>query len=153
MAGPMRIHQHDVQVRFVKREVVVPTVPQDDFRFFFGLRQNFTVVHSGVDHVAPQQVRFVLFALFDCAVVPIEVFERLKTLNALGNQIAVRHRVANHHSLDAVLLQDFRNATSCLTFARAGSRGANRNDRLFAAQHGLLRPQQAERGPGGHGCC
>ena len=73
VTGAMRIEHHDGQVRVIERCIVVAAVPENHVSFLFCLTKNVVVVHSSVDGGAGDDMRFVLLALFDGAVVAVEI--------------------------------------------------------------------------------
>jgi hypothetical protein len=75
VARPVRVDDGDVEVGLVERRVVVAAVPDDDVRFLLGLAEDRLVVDAGVDDVARGDVRLVLLALLDGALVLIEVLD------------------------------------------------------------------------------
>jgi hypothetical protein len=62
MAGPVRVENHDVYVRIIKRRVVVSTVPNNDIRFFFRRFENSLIVDTGIDHDTLGHQGFVFFS-------------------------------------------------------------------------------------------
>ena len=140
----VRVRHCDPQIRLIEREVVVAAIPNDDIGFLLGLAQNRLVIHAGVDDDAPVNVRFVLLALLDGAVVLIQVGVSGKALHGLLHQIAVGHRMPDHHDLLAHLLQHVANVAGGLGFAGAGTDSANRDQRLAALDHRGLTSHQTK---------
>src|SRR5665647_1219438 len=101
VAGTMRVGDGDVQVGLVEAEVVVAAVPEDDVGFLLGLAHDGLVVDAGVDHVAGDDVRLVLFHLFDGALVLGEVLDGGEALHALLDEVAVRHGAVSYTHLRA----------------------------------------------------
>ena len=150
MAGAVRVGHHDRQVGLVEGEIVVAAIPQDDIHFLLGLAQDGFVIHAGVDDHAVIEVRFVLLALFDGALVLVQVGIIGEALHLLRDQVAVGHGVADGGHLVAHVAQDQRNAPGGLALARTGAHRADRNDRLGRFEHGRVGTHQAEIRAGGH---
>lgn len=47
VAGSVRLDEHDVQRRLEERQVVVPSIPEQDVRIFFRLAEDLLVVDAG----------------------------------------------------------------------------------------------------------
>jgi hypothetical protein len=95
------------------------------------------------------QVRLVLLALFAGGVVAIQVRVFGVALDALGNEVAVRHRMADDHDLEAFLLQESGEVAGGLALACAGAGRAGREDGLRARDHRPRGPEQFEIGAAG----
>ena len=94
----MRVDDHDVHVGLDKRRVVVAAVPEDDVGLLLGPLEDRGVVDAREDEVPLGEVRLVLLALLDRAVVRVEVLVALEALDRLLREIAVRHRVTEHRA-------------------------------------------------------
>ena len=90
---PVRVDDDEVQVRPDERRVVVAAVPEDHVGLLLGRVEDRRVVDPGEDDVALGQVRLVLLALLDRAVVGGEVLVAAEALDGLLRQVAVRHRM------------------------------------------------------------
>src|SRR6476661_1260634 len=95
VSRPERIHQGDPHGRAVEREIVVAAVPQQHVAFGLRLLQDRSVVDPRVDDGPRHDVRLILLAFLDRAVVAVEVGELGVPLHALRREVPVRHRVAN----------------------------------------------------------
>ena len=93
----MRIRDYDLQVGLIKWRVIVATVPQDDVCFLLRLSQDPAVIDARVDDRAFTQMRLVFFALFNGALMSVQVLHHGKTLDRLGGKIAVGHGMAHHY--------------------------------------------------------
>src|SRR5208337_3082277 len=91
MARPVGIEDHYMQIRGVKRSVVVAPVPDDDIGFGLGPLKNPAVVYSGINDYSCLDKRFVFLALFYGAFVDLEIFIDRQALNYLSPQISVGH--------------------------------------------------------------
>jgi hypothetical protein len=56
-------------IGLVEGKVVVAAVPDDNIGFFFGYFQDAGIVYTGVDDDAAKDMGFILFPLFDGALV------------------------------------------------------------------------------------
>ena len=97
MPRTVRINDHDFQIGNIERSVVVTPVPQNDIRFFLRLAENLLVIHSRIHHGPLADVRFILFAFLDGALLQVEVFHGGEPLHSLRRKIAVRHGMSNDH--------------------------------------------------------
>ena len=97
VAGPQRIDHHDLQIGLIEGHVVVAAVEQDHVGIvpLLGHAHDRLVIDAGIDDVSGDDVRLVLFHLLDRAVVSLEVLDLGETLDLLGLEIAVGHRVAD----------------------------------------------------------
>ena len=84
VARPVRVGDDDLEVGTVERQVVVAAVPDDDVGLLLGLGQDRRVVHARVDDGARVDVRLVLLALLDRALVAVEVLERRRSAARAG---------------------------------------------------------------------
>ena len=148
VAGPVRVRHDDVQVGPVKGQVIVPPVPDDHVRFLLRLAQDALIVHSGVDHHAPVNVRLVLLPLLDGTLVASQVLVGGEPLHRLGNQVAVGHRVADHDHLLTLILEHVADVAGGLALAGAGAHGTDGHHRLAALQHRRVHSHQPKVGPG-----
>ncbi len=144
VARPERIRDHHEEVRLVEREVVVTAVPEDDVGLLLGLTEDRLIVDPGVKDPARVEMRLVLLALLDRGLVAVQVRVRREALDALLDQVAVRHRVADHHDLQTLRLEQARKVPGGLALAGPGARGARGDDRLRAPDHRLHGSQQHE---------
>src|SRR5208283_6000029 len=80
---------NDLKVGGIKRSVIVAAVPKDDIGFLLRLAEDLFVVHASIDHRAEPNVRFILFALLDGALLQIEILKRGKTLDGLLSKVSV----------------------------------------------------------------
>ncbi|OQC35120.1 MAG: hypothetical protein BWX66_01697 [Deltaproteobacteria bacterium ADurb.Bin058] len=104
MTRTKRVCNSDVEVWLVKRNVVVSTIPKDYVRFSLGCLQDCVIIHTSKNDSASLDVWFVLFTLFDGALVNNQVVHCRKALNCLSGQIAIRHWVTHNDNLQAHLL-------------------------------------------------
>jgi len=123
-----------VEVGDVERQVVVAAVPQHDVRLGLGLAQDGPVVDPGVDDDPGVDVRLVLLAFLDGAVVPHEVRVGLEALAGLRSEVAVRHRVADRHDTQPHRLQQRGHVAGGLALAHPGAHGGHGDDRATRAQ-------------------
>ena len=84
-----------------------------------GGAQDVLVVDAREDEAPGVEVRLVLLALLDRGLVAVEVRVRLEALDALRDEVAVRHRVADDRDLEALRLERTRR--------RSGSSGSCRS--------------------------
>jgi len=87
--GAVRICDYDFQIGGIERSIVVTSVPQNDVSLFLGPPQNLLVVHSRIQHGPLCEVRFILLALLDRALLKVEVFYDRETLYRLHRKITV----------------------------------------------------------------
>src|SRR3989304_7455603 len=95
MAGPMRVDDDYVQIRFVERKIVIAAIPHYDVSFLFYLTQDPPIIYSSIDYVANVDMRLEFLTLFDGALKPIHIIVRGIPFNDPCRQIPVRHRMAN----------------------------------------------------------
>jgi len=81
-------------------------------------------------------VRLVLLALLDRGLVAVQVRVGREALDALLHQVAVRHRVADHHDLQPLRLEQAGEVARGLALAGTGARGPRGDHRLGALDHG-----------------
>ena len=149
VAGAQRIgHDHE-EVRPVEREVVVAAVPDDDVGLLLRLAEDGLVVDAGVEDAAGVEVRLVLLALLDGRLVPVEVRVGRESLDALLDEVAVGHRVADDDDAEALLLEQAGEVARGLALAGAGPGGPGGDERLAAGDHRADGPQEHEVGPAG----
>ena len=113
----MRVSHNNLQVRHIKREVVIAAVPQNNVRFFLGLANNLFVIHTCIDDHTVINVRLIFLALLNGALVFIEIVIICVALNFLCHEISIRHRVTDGGDFVTHLLQDGSHAPRGLTFA------------------------------------
>ncbi len=143
VAGPVRVGHDDVQIGAVKWQIVVTAVPQDDVSIFLRPAQDRLVVDSGVNDRAPAQVGLVFFTLFDRHLLALEVVVALEPLDALLQQVAVRHRVAHDDRLPPKRAQALDHVARRLTLTRPGPYRTYADHRQTRVEH---RPARAEQG-------
>ena len=80
----MGVSHHDLKVSGVEGCVVVAAVPENEIGFFFGLAQDFLVVHAGVDDSSLPEVRLVLLTFFNRALVALQIFHGGEALHGLS---------------------------------------------------------------------
>jgi hypothetical protein len=102
VAGTMGIDHHNFEIRLVEGRVIVAAVPENHVGFLLRLVQNLLVVHARINHRTLADMRFVLFPLFDRALLQIEVFECCEALNGLHRQVSIRHGMADDDGLPTV---------------------------------------------------
>ena len=146
---PVRVDDHDLEVRLVERQVVVPAVPDDDVGLLLRLGEDRAVVDAGIDDDPLDDVGLVLLALLDGALVPVHVLERREALDLLLHEVAVRHRVPDDRELLAHLEQDVGHPAGGLALPAARADRADRDDREPALDHRPVRADQLEVGPRG----
>ncbi len=151
VTGPVGIEQDNVEIRMVKRRVVVAAVPDDNVGLFFSGLQDLAVVDAGIDHDAALHQGFVLLPLLDGAAVGIEIGKIGEPLDDLLGEIAVGHGVARHHRRFAAVPNDPADLPGGLGFPAPGPHRADRHGRLFGLEHGVGGPQQDEISAPGHG--
>ena len=144
----MRIEHHDVEVGTIERRVVVAAVPQDDVALPLRLAQDLLVIHSGIDGRALDDVRLVFLALFDGALVAVEIGQRSEALRALRRQVAVRHGMADHDRVPSHAAQFAGDAARDRTLAATGADRAHRDHRHLRQQLRARDAQQPEISPG-----
>ena len=105
MPRTVRIHDNDFQVGGIEGSIVIASVPQNDIRFFLGPLENFFVVHSRIHHGPLADVRFILFAFLDRALLQVEVLHGGETLHSLRRKVSIRHGMANDHRLSTLPAQ------------------------------------------------
>src|SRR5450759_1499813 len=88
----------------------------------------------------------VLLALFDSALVLVDVGIRRKTLTSLGCEVPIGHRMADGHDLLAGGAQSADDGAAGLALAGSRADGADGDDRLGGLDLGALRSQQGEVG-------
>ena len=66
-------------------------------RYVGTLAEDLFVVDSRIHDGSPADMRFILFAFLDGALMKIEILHSGEALNRLRHQISVRHGVANDH--------------------------------------------------------
>ena len=122
MAGPERIDHHDLQIGPIEGHVVVAAVKQDDVGVvaLLGHPHDRLVIDAGIDDVPGDDVRLILLHLLDRAVMLVEVLDLGKSLDLLGLQIAVGHRVADGDDRLFVLPEDIVDVAGGLRLAAAG---------------------------------
>ena len=94
-------------------------------------------------------MRLVLFALFDRALVPVEIFHHGKALHGLRRQIAIGHGMADHHRLPSQLMKPVGHQSRDRTLAASGAHRANGNHRQVRRNLRVLGAEQPEIGAGG----
>src|SRR5208337_2471606 len=104
MARPVRVEDHYVKIRGVKRSVVIAPVPDDDIGLGFGPLKDQAVVYSRIDHHPLLDQRFVFLALFYGAFVKLEILISRQALDHLSAKIAVGHGVTYNDNSFAELL-------------------------------------------------
>ena len=149
--GAMRVADHDVDVGRDEGHVVVPAVPQDHVGLFLCGGQDLGVIDPGEDEVPLCEVRLVLFALLDRAVVCIEILVALETLHDLFRQVAVGHRMTEDGDPFPVLSEEAGDVSRRLALARPGADCADGNDRLRGRELRRLGSEQAVVGTRGQG--
>jgi len=150
VAGTQRVHDRDLEVRLVEREVVVAAVPQHHVGFRLRLLEDLCVVHARVDDRARSHVRLVLLTLLDRALVQIHVRHRGEALHRLRGKIAVGHRVTDRDHAALLVAQDADHATRGLALAAAGANRADADQRHLRLDHRLVGAHQLERGSRRH---
>ena len=115
--GAMRVADHDVDVGRDEGHVVVPAVPQDHVGLLLGGGQDLGVVDPGEHEVSLREVRLVLLALLNRAVVRIEILVALEPLHHLFRQVAVRHGMAEDSDPLSVLPEEAGNVACRLALA------------------------------------
>ena len=128
-----------MQVGRVERQVVVAAVPEHDVGLGLGLAQDAAVVDARVDDDAGLDVRLVLLALLDRAVVPHEVVERLEPLAGLRREVAVGHRVAHRHDPQPQVAQQPGDVAGGLALAHARAHRGDGDHRAARAQRRAAR--------------
>ena len=139
-----RIHQRDPHGRAVEREIVVAAVPQQHVAFGLRLLQDRSVVDARVDDGPRHDVRLVLLAFLDRAVVAVEVRELRVPLHALRREVPVRHRVADGDHTLAGRLEGSRDRAGGLRLPDAGSHRGHGDGRDGGLQHRRVRSEQDE---------
>ena len=150
MARAERVGHHDEHGGPVERVVVVAAVPHQHVAFLLRSLQDGAVVHPGVHHGAVSKVWFVLLPLLDGDVGPVQVLERLKPLDACGQQVPVRHGVADDHRGLAALAERLHHLAGGLALPGPRSHRADGNDGDVRLEHGGMGSEQAEGRPGRH---
>ena len=149
LLGAQRIGHGDQQVGAKEREVVVAAVPDQDIGFLSGRLGDGSVVDTG-EHSGPGgDVRFVFLAFLDGAPRFRQVGQGREALHALQRQVTVGHGVADHRDLVALASDRDGQPARNRGFAAAGAKAAHRDHRSFRGNHGAVRSQQPEIGPGG----
>ena len=151
VARAQRVRHDDRQVGLVERQVVVAAVPEDHVGLGLGGPQDVLVVHAREDEAPGIEMRLVLLALLDRRLVAVQVRVGLVALAALRDQVAVRHRVADHRDLEALRLEQRRHVAAGLALAAAGADRADRDDRARALEQRGVGAQQLEVGAGRQG--
>src|SRR5208337_4886983 len=77
------VHYGYLKIRAKKREVVIPSVPDDDIPFPFRGPENPLIIYAGVDHGSLADERLILLPFLDGAVIEGEVLEMLETFDRL----------------------------------------------------------------------
>ena len=95
VAQSQRVRQRDPDVRSIERPVVVASIPEEHVAFGRGLLEDGGIVDAGVHDRAFVDVRLVLLALLERALVLVEIFVAAEPLHRLAGEIAVRHRVTD----------------------------------------------------------
>ncbi len=149
VARPQGVGHDDLEIGFIEGEVVVAAVPEDDVRFLLGFAEDGLVIDARVDDDPGDDMGLVLLALLDGAFVPVEVGQLGVALDLLDGQVAVGHGMADGGHAAALGLKNVGHLAGSLALAAAGADGADRDHRLGALDHGVLGPEQDERGPGG----
>ena len=147
MARAEGVHNHDAQVGAIEGEIVIPAVPDDDVGFLLGFLDDLPVIHAGVDHRAQVYVRLILLALFDGAIVGVEVLEGSVALHDLPGEVPIGHRVADGDDPLAHVAQGPDDLPGRLALAGAGPGGADRDDGHGGLEHGAVGSEQPEVGP------
>lgn len=150
VARPKWVGHHDEQVRPVERQVVVPAVPDDDFRLVLGGVEDVGVVDPGEDDASGIDMGFVLLAFLDRGVMQIEVGVTREPLDALCHEVAIGHRMADDHDPQPSVGQEAGHVAARLALAGAGPDGTDRHHRSPALQHRPPRSEQLEVGAGRH---
>src|SRR5581483_2817583 len=104
-------------------------------------------VHHGAFH----DVRLVLFALFDGALMALQILEAGKALDGLDGEVAVRHGMTDGNRLPAETVKFGSDEARDGTLAAAGTHGANGNRGNIGAQLRVLGAEQPEVGAGSDG--
>ena len=125
MPRTVRVYDYDFQVGRIEGSVVVASIPQDDVGFFLRLAEDLFVVHSRIHHGSFADVRFVLFALLNGALLQVEVLHGGEALHRLLRQITVRHGVPNHDWPSTLLAQFFGDQARDRALAASGSHCAH----------------------------
>ena len=144
----VRVDHHDLDVGLEERQIVVAAVPDDHVGLALRLLQDGAVIDSGVHHRAAAQVRLVLLALLDGALVPVQVLEGREPLHRLLHQVTVRHGVPDGHHPPALVQELPADAARRLALSGAGAHRADRHDRLGRTDRGVVEAQQGEVGAG-----
>lgn len=100
--GAVRIDHNDLKIGLVERRVIVAAIPQNHVGFFLGGTQNLFVIHTGINHGAFADVRFVLLAFFDRALLQVEIFEGGEALDRLRREVAIGHGMPDNDGLASV---------------------------------------------------
>ena len=133
VARPVRVDDHEMQVRVDEGDVVVAPVPDDHVGLLLGALEDGAVVDPCEDEVALGDVGLVLLALLDGRVGRVEVLVALEALDGLLRQVAVGHRVPeNGHAL-ARAAKDRGDVARRLALAGAGAHRTDGDDRLRAS--------------------
>ncbi len=151
MARAMRVEQYDGDIGFVKGGVVVSAVPDDDVRLFFGRREDFSVIDSGVDHDPFVYEGFVFLPFFKGAAVLFKIAVSGKTLHRLGRQISIGHGMTDRHDLLANFMEYSADLAGGLGFSAPRPDRAYADHRFFGFQHGVGGADENEIGAFTHG--
>ena len=139
-----RIHQRDPHRGAVERDVVVATVPQQHVAFGLRLFEDRSVVDARIDDGPRHDVRLVLLAFLDRALVTVQVRELGIPLHALRGQIPVRHRVPHGDDALARRLEGLRDRAGGLRLPDARAHRRHRDGRDGRLQHGRVRSEEDE---------
>ena len=148
VAGAMRIHHDDLDLGPIERQVVVSPVPDDDVGLLLRLGEDGAVVDAGVDDSPRGDVRLVLLALLDGALLRIEILGPREPLDPLPDEIAVGHRVPDGHDPKATGPQDLADPPCRLALATARANSAHGDDGHTGRDHARVGPDQPEVRPG-----
>jgi hypothetical protein len=96
-------------------------------------------------------VRLVLFAFPEGHSGAVEVIECGESLDALGDEIPVGHRMTDDRDAPTPSPEDLHEASAHRPLAASGPHGRDGDDRSRRAQHGSPRPEQREVRAGGQG--
>ncbi len=149
VAGPVRVGDHNVQVRPQERQVVVAAVPENHIAVNLRPPQDLLVVDPREHDRALAQVRLILLPLLDRHLVTVEVIVGLEPLHPLLAEVAVGHRVTDDHRLAAELPEPIDYVAGRLALAGSRAHRAHGNHRSPGLEHRVPRPQEHEAGARG----
>ena len=148
VAGAEGIDEHDEEVGFDERKIVVAAIPKDDVGLLLGTSENGGVVDAREHDAAGRDVRLVLLAFLDRAVGSIEIPRRRKALYRLALEIAIRHRMAQHGRSKSDRSQAARQPARDLALTDTGADGTHADHRQPRRDHCAVRAEQGEICPG-----